>query len=343
MQIKNLISYLEGIAPPSLQESYDNAGLIVGDPSQEITGVICCLDATEGVIEEARKKACNLVVAHHPIIFKGLKRLTGKDYVERTVIKAIKYDIAIYAIHTNLDNVYFNGVNAQIAQRLKLINTEILAPKRNLKVVKTQVPISNADEIREAVLGSGAVLSFSSLGVAAINDRCEGSIELSFIINQHQTHQVLNLLSEVHPGEAPPIQVAAIETPDKRFGSGMVGDLEKPMTEKAFLEFAKKRLKVGVVKYTGLTGRKVKRVALCGGSGGFLLNAAKHSGAQVFITADYKYHEYFDADGQIVIADIGHYESEQFTIDLLQRIISQKFDNFAAHCTKVNTNPVQYL
>ena len=262
MQLHQLIVYLESIAPPHLQEKYDNAQLIVGDPQMEITGVLTCLDSTEAVVDEALATGCNVVVAHHPIVFRGLKSFTGKNYVERTVMKAIKHDVAIYAIHTNLDNVLRNGVNERIAQRLGLTDYRILAPKRS-------------------------------------------------------------------------------DQPD--IGSGLVGQLPEPTTELAFLQRAKERLGAGVVKHTALLDRPVRTVAVCGGAGGFLLGAAMAAGAQVFVTADYKYHEFFDADGHIVIADVGHYESEQFTIQLLQELISSKFSNFAARCTTVRTNPVQYL
>ena len=260
--IRDITDHLESIAPLHLQESYDNAGLIVGHPGQEVTGVLCCLDSTEAVVAEAMQLGCNLIVAHHPIVFRGLKRLNGFNYVERTVIKAIRNNIAIYAIHTNLDNVLTDGVNGRIAAKLALRDTEVLAPKT--------------------------------------------------------------------PG-------------DLLVGSGVIGRLAKPMSAFDFLHLLKANMQAGCIKHTALPEKPVQKIAVCGGSGGFLLNNAIHAGADVFVTADYKYHEFFDADGNIVIADIGHYESEQFTIELLCEIISKKFHNFAAHCTKVNTNPVNYL
>ncbi|MEM1358361.1 MAG: Nif3-like dinuclear metal center hexameric protein [Bacteroidota bacterium] len=261
MTIHNITTYLESIAPSHLQESYDNAGLIVGDPTTEVTGVLTSLDCTETIIEEAKARGCNLVVAHHPIVFRGLKRFNGSNYVERTVIKAIKEDVAIYAIHTNLDNVRFQGVNERIAQRLGLINLRLLGPKNE-----------------------------------------EGTI-----------------------------------------GSGMVGELPQPLAETDFLVLLKEKMVSSVVKHTELFGKTVKTVALCGGSGGFLLGQAKAVGAQVFVTSDYKYHEFFDADGQIVICDIGHYESEQFTTQLLAELLTKKFPTFAVLCTERNTNPVRYF
>lgn len=261
--IQDIYNYLHSIAPFHLQEPYDNAGLIVGNPSQVCTGVITCLDSTETVIEEAVAKGANLVIAHHPIIFSGLKRLTGRSYIERTVIKAIKHDVAIIAIHTNLDNVLDSGVNGRIATRLGLVDTKVLASK-----------------------------------------------------DPDGDHGV---------------------------GSGVIGTLATPLTESAFLHLLKDKMQTGTIKHTRMLSQEVSTVAVCGGSGGFLLGEAIRAGAQVFVTADYKYHEYFDADGHLMIADIGHYESEQFTIELLQELINQKFSTFAAHCTEVNTNPVNYF
>ena len=263
MKVKALTDYLEEIAPLSYQEEYDNAGLIVGNEEDEVKAVLIALDTTPEVIEEAISLGANVVVAHHPIIFKGLKKLNGKTYIERAVMLAIKHDIAIYAIHTNLDNVYNYGVNAKICGKLGLINTRILAPKTELD-------------------GQGLV------------------------------------------------------------GSGMIGELDKPLNGKDFLDYLKSSMQLKVVKHTKLLGKDILKVAVCGGSGGFLLQNAKNEGADVFITSDYKYHEYFDADGDIVIIDIGHYESERFTIELLFELITEKFSNFAAHCTNLVTNPIIY-
>lgn len=260
--IQEVIDYLHSIAPNHLQEAYDNAGLIVGSAETVCTGVITCLDSTEAVVDEAISQGANLIVAHHPIVFSGLKRFNGTSYVERVVMKAITQGVAIFAIHTNLDNVQQNGVNHRIADRIGLQDTQILLPK-------------NPNNIT--------------------------------------------------------------------IGSGMVGTLVEPMEELDFLHHLKQVMQVNVIKYTVLRGKKVAKVAVCGGSGGFLLESAVAAGADIFITADYKYHEYFDADGRIIIADIGHYESEQFTSDLLQELISNKFSTFAARCTEIKTNPVKYL
>jgi len=350
MKIKALTKYLETIAPASYQESYDNAGLIVGDSNEEITGVMICLDSTEAVIEEALEKGCNLVIAHHPIVFKGLKRFNGKNYVERTIIKAIKNDVAIYAIHTNLDNVYHNGVNAKIAAKLGLTNTRILAPKKNLKKLFTFVPTTHGDAVRSALFEAGAGafndfnnLSYATVGAGSQDDFGGGQVKLEVSFPSALQGQIVAALQQSHPSEKVAYDIIVVENSNVNIGSGMIGDLEEAIAPTQFLLNLKKVMNVGCVKHTAMSTKRVKKIAVCGGSGGFLLRNAIAKGADVFVTSDYKYHEFFDADGRIIIADIGHYESEQYTIELLYEIITNKFSTFAAHCTKVNTNPVNYI
>jgi len=261
--VRDVYNYLDSIAPFGLQESYDNAGILLGDPNMEVKGVLMCLDSTEAIMNEAVQKGCNLVIAHHPIIFSGLKQITGANYIQRTVIKAIKHDIALIAIHTNLDNVLANGVNGMIASKIGLNNLNILAPKPQ------EYSVENA-------------------------------------------------------------------------GAGVVGDLDNPMAVNDFFDMLKDKMQVNVIKHTFKCLDSIKRVAVCGGAGGFLLEDAKKAKAQVFVTSDYKYHEFFDADGDIIIADIGHYESEQYTIELLYKLVKEKFSTFAAHYTLQSTNPVYY-
>ncbi len=347
MQIKNVTSFLEELAPLAYQESYDNAGLIVGNPDTPIKAVLVSLDATEKVVEEAIQRECNLIVAHHPIVFKGLKRLNGSNYVERTVIKAIQNDIAIYAIHTNLDNVLHQGVNAKIAEKIGLQDTQILAPKRSMRKLQVFVPVGYSDQVRNALFaaGGGQVadhyrLSHSSLGV---DSRQEAEVKLELLFAAHQEPGILKALEAAHPLEHPVYDISTSEVINPLVGSGLLGRLPKAMPEKAFLERVKKRMKASMLRYTRLRGRPVNQVAVCGGAGSFLLPAAKAARADVFITSDYKYHEFFDADKRIVIADIGHYESEQFTIELLNGIINNKFRTFAAYSARTNTNPVRYL
>lgn len=340
-----IIKHLESVAPPVYQEGYDNAGLIVGNAQAACTGVITCLDSTEDVVAEAIAKGCNLIVAHHPIVFKGLKRFTGKTYVERVILAAIRNDIAIYAIHTNLDNVYAQGVNTMIAERLGLINTRILAPKAGVVGRATAfVPLGVAEELKLALAGLNdgpqtpqPVVRQLSLGTGADGGV---SIQLEVMYPIHQKgaiNAVLSNFSEVD------VVYSEVLNQNPLVGSGMIGDLPRPLKGIAFLKRLKEQLNVSCVKYTALLDQPIQKVALCGGAGGFLLPQAIAGGAQVFVTSDYKYHEFFDADGKIIIADVGHYESEQFTIDLLATIIRKNFGNFAVHLTEVNTNPVNYL
>ncbi|MEL6718856.1 MAG: Nif3-like dinuclear metal center hexameric protein [Bacteroidota bacterium] len=339
MKLKNLINFLEQIAPPHYQESYDNVGLIVGNREQEITGVLTCLDSTEAVLEEAISLDCNVVVAHHPIVFKGLKSITGRNYVERVILKAIKNDIAIYAIHTNLDNMYAQGVNTRIAERLGLQEMQILAPKAVDKKLTLFVDADQTNLVRSQFAELPMAVDFASLGVQQAK---QASIKMEFNFALHQESSVLKNLSILKTKIPIHFEITEVSTASKQIGSGMIGNLKEEYSPKKFLNYLKEQMKVEVVRHTTLLDKKIKRVAVCGGAGGFLLKHAIQQKADIFITADYKYHEFFDADGHLVIADIGHYESEQFTVDLLQELISQKFTTFAAHSTTIRTNPVFY-
>ncbi len=364
MKIKDITSYIESIAPLKFQESYDNAGLITGNPDWKCKGALITLDSIEATIDEAIRKKCNLVIAHHPIVFKGLKRLNGKNYVERTIIKAIKNDIAIYAAHTNLDNVH-NGVNKKICDKLGVINTQILAPKKELlKKIFTFCPSSHADKVRQAMFDSGAGnisnydnCSFNSDGNGTFRGgqdtkpfigkkgelHTEPEVKIEMLFPAYLENKLISHLISAHPYEEVAYDIVNLTNIHPQVGSGMVGELKKEMDPLKFLKKIKKTMKAGVVRYTELPNEPIKRVAVCGGSGSFLLQAAKAAKADIFITADYKYHEFFDADNQIVIADIGHYESEQFTNELFMDIISEKFPNFAVILSDLNTNPVNYL
>lgn len=362
-KIFELTQYLEQIAPLAYQESYDNAGLIVGDAQQTITNILISLDVTESVVEEAIAKNCNLIVAHHPIIFKGIKKLNGRNYVERTIIKAIKNDVAIYAIHTNLDNVA-GGVNYKIATKLALQKVEILAPKTDslLKLVSF-APIADTPKILDALyeVGVGQIghydhCSFKVEGDGTFrpNDKAQPYIGTSHvdetvrenrfevIFPAYLQGQVLRALQGAHPYEEVAFYVSALLNHNQEVGAGAIGYLENPMNTGAFLAYLKQQMNVTVIKHTALLKDSIQKIAVCGGAGGFLLSDAIRKGADVFITSDYKYHEYFDADGRIIICDIGHYESEVFTKELLQHYISRKFVNFAPILSETNTNPVSY-
>ncbi|UCS95642.1 Nif3-like dinuclear metal center hexameric protein [Echinicola marina] len=362
--IRDVVSYLETIAPPSFQESYDNAQLITGNPHEEVKGILCTLDVTEDVVEEAISLGCNMIVAHHPIIFKGLKSLTGKNYVERTVLKAIKNEIAIYAIHTNLDHIH-TGVNKKICDKIGLINTQILAPKKGLLMkLTTFVPIENTDSVLEALYatGAGAIgeyskCSFTTQGKGSFlpSDQANPSIgekgkaenvrenRIELIFPGHLQRKVIAALKSSHPYEEVAYYLQETVNEFQEVGAGMLGELEKPMNEKEFLLHLKASMGLNVIKHTHLRDKPINTVAVCGGAGIFLLGAAKAAKADIFITSDIKYHEFFDAENQIVISDIGHYESEIHTKELLLDILSQNFSNIALYLTKVITNPITYI
>ena len=364
MKLSLITSFLEKIAPLSYQEDYDNSGLIVGHPEKEINGAIISLDCTEDVVDEAIEKGFNLIVSHHPIVFKGMKKFTGKNYVERVVVKAIKHDIAIYAIHTNFDNV-LNGVNAKICEIIGLVKCSILSPKVNLlKKLVTYTPAAQAENVRSALFEAGAgdignysECSFNTTGsgtflagentnpfVGEIGIRhSENEVRIETIYPASREREILMALHLAHPYEEVAYDLYNLDNKHNQVGSGMIGNLEIEMDEIQFLNYVKEKLQTDVIRYTQLRNKKVKRVAVCGGAGGFLLPHAINAGADVFITADYKYHEFFDADKKIIIADVGHFESEQFTQQLLLEIITEKFPNFALRLTQQNTNPIKYL
>lgn len=363
MILKELTTYLEQIAPLAWQESYDNSGLIVGNPSKPIQQALISLDCTEAVVEEAVLLGCDLIISHHPIVFKGLKRFNESNYVERVVMKAIKNDIAIYAIHTNLDNVH-QGVNAKISEKLALINSKILAPKSSLlRQLIVYVPLSHSEEVRNALFRAGAgeignykECSFTSPGIGTFTP-IKGAIPFSGEIGKASSSEeirleviypkqlergILSTMMKHHPYEEVAHQIIQIENQYQEVGSGMIGDLKAPMSELEFLAFVKEKLQVKLIRHTPLLNKAIQRVAVCGGSGSFLVQNAIQSGADVFISGDFKYHEFFDAEDRILINDIGHFESEQFTQELLLEIIQNKFPNFAVRLTEVNTNPINY-
>ncbi len=364
MKIQDITSFLENIAPVHLQESYDNAGLITGDPLWECTGIISSLDATEAVVAEAIEKKCNLIVAHHPIIFGGLKKITGKNYVEKTIIAAVKNDIAIYAIHTNLDNL-IKGVNGRMADMLGLVNRQILQPKKSLlKKLSVFVPEEHAEKVRQAIFEQGAgqignysECSFNVVGegtfkagtgtnpyVGKIGERHrEREVKVEVIFPNWIEKAVISAMVQAHPYEEVAYDIFIVDNEYTSFGSGLTGELTEPLEELEFLQKIKASFKLKIIRHTELTGKKVKKVALCGGAGSFLIRSAIASEADFYITSDVKYHEFFDAEGKLVIADIGHYESEQYTIDLLFDILKEKFPNFAVQKTGVKTNPVHYF
>ncbi|MFY0254701.1 Nif3-like dinuclear metal center hexameric protein [Chitinophaga sp. 30R24] len=364
MKIKEIIQAIEQFAPLQYQESYDNAGLIFGRAEQEVTNVLLTLDATEAVIDEAISRGCNLVIAHHPIVFGGLKKINGNNYVERVAIKAIKHDIAVYAAHTNLDNVH-NGVCAVMANRLGLEQCRVLQPKRGLlKKLFTFVPEADVEKVRAALFAAGAghignysECSFNGAGEGTFKGdkgtdpyvgtpgkrHFEAEIKLEVIFPVYLEGKIVQTLLGHHPYEEVAYDIVSLDNAYQQVGSGLIGILPEAMDEMQFLQYVKTQFQTGCVKYTPLRGRLVKQVALCGGAGSFLLKQAIGAGADVYISSDFKYHEFFDADNQLVIADIGHFESEQFTVELFYHILTEKFRNFAPLKSTIKTNPVNYL
>ncbi|MEO9968002.1 MAG: Nif3-like dinuclear metal center hexameric protein [Reichenbachiella sp.] len=364
MNINEIIGVLNEWAPSAYQESYDNARLITGDPNETLTGVLVTLDCTEEVVQEAIDLKANLIVAHHPIVFKGLKSFTGKNYVERTVIKAIKNDIAIFSIHTNLDHV-LTGVNSMICSKLGLDNCRILAPKSEvLSKLVTFVPTDRAEAVLDSLYQSGMgkignydQCSFQIMGTGTFrpNDkanptlgqaRVKESVEevrIEGIFPTHRKSKIVGTLKKSHPYEEVAYYLTALENENQEVGAGMVGQLSEPMSTQDFFTMVKKQFNLSVIRHTNFHTDKIKKVAVCGGAGSFLLGAARGVGADVFITGDFKYHEFFDAEQKIIIADIGHYESEVFTKELICNFLKEKFANIALNLSEVDTNPIKYF
>ncbi len=364
MQIADVISIIEQEVPLNYAEGFDNVGLLVGDKTEDLKGILVTLDTTEAVVDEAIAKGCNFIFSFHPIIFKGLKSLTGKTYVERTVLKAIQNNIAIYAIHTALDNSII-GVNKMICNQLNLINTEILIPQKNtLKKLTTYVPKSEAETLRTALFneGAGTIENYSNCsfniegnGTYQGNDasnptkgnknelHTEAETQVSVIFQKHLEDAILKALHENHSYETVAYEVVSIENTNQTIGMGMVGELETALPEQAFLEYLKAHMQTPAIRHSAFTNKPIKRVAVLGGSGAFAIGNAKAKKADVFVTADLKYHDFFSAENSILLADIGHYESEQYTKNGLVAILKKKIHNFAIILSETNTNPVKYF
>lgn len=363
MRIKDITAALEAWAPRSLQEDYDNSGLQVGDPETEVSSALVCLDCTEAVVEEAARLGCGLIISHHPVIFRGLKSLSGKGYVERTILAAIKHNIALYAIHTNLDNV-ISGVNAEIAARLGLKNLGVLDPKpHQLRKLIVFVPKDHAEAVRAAMFQAGAgrignydECSFNSEGhgtfrAGANTDphvgqkgtrHTEPETRIEVIVPVSAETVVVSAMIAAHPYEEVAYDLVPLANAHPGIGSGMVGELDKPLEESVFLSHVKQAFGLKVIRHTKLLSRPVKKVALCGGSGAFLIGKAKAAGADAYLTGDIKYHEFFDADSKLLLADIGHYGSEQFTMNLIQRRLGELFPTFAVRLTENVTDPIYH-
>lgn len=370
MKIKEIISILDELAPLSYSENFDNTGLLVGNIDNEATGILVTLDTLESVVDEAIDTGCNLIVSFHPIVFSGLKKITGKNYVERVVIKAIQNNIAIFSMHTALDNSW-DGVNAMICEKLDLHNRKILLPKKEIiQKLVTYVPLSNADEVRNALFekGAGTIGNYSNcsfnlkgLGSFKGNEesnpvigkkgeiRFEDEIQIGVTFLKHLQDEILNSLFETHPYDEVAYEITTLGNYDQKMGMGMVGEFKVPLTEASFLKVLKKNMNTKCIRHSNLTGQPIKKVAVLGGSGSFAIDAAIQSGAQAFMTADLKYHDFFKAENRILLTDIGHYESEQYTKDLIVSFLNKKISNFAPASlegkvvlSKINTNPISY-
>ena len=364
MKLKELTSYIESVVPLAYQEDYDNAGLIVGNPDMELTGTIITVDVTEEIVEEAIQKGANLILAHHPIVFSGLKKLTGKNYVERIIIKALKNDIAIYAAHTNLDSIW-GGVSNKIADKLVLKNQKILAPlSGHLMKLVYFVPIAQAEQTRKAVFEAGAghigeydMCSYNLEGKGSFRAgknanpfvgnkgeiHFEDEVRVETIFPKHLKGKIVSALIKAHPYEEVAYDLYPLDNSFDKAGFGVVGDLTRELDELNFLNKLKEIFSAQCIRYTKLLNKPIQRVAVCGGSGSFLLKDAIRENADVFVSGDFKYHQFFDADGKILIADIGHFETEQITKELFYELLIKKFPKFAVHLTEINSNPINYL
>ena len=364
MKLAEFCKYLDTAVPLSFQEEYDNSGLQIGLPESDVSSALLTIDITEEVMDEAVKKGCNLIVSHHPLIFKGLKKITGRSYTERILTRAIKENIAIYSAHTNLDSVNF-GVSRKMASELNLKNVNVLVPLKNrlLKLV-TFIPESHLEEVRSALFeaGAGVIGNYDKCGFtvagngsfrAGVNTNpyageigkthSEKEIRLETILFSHAKPDVIKALLDVHPYEEAAYDLYPLDNENCEAGLGCTGEFDQPISESDFLKLISSTFKAGGVRYSKLTGREVKRVALCGGSGASFIGNAIGSGADAFVTADIKYHNFFDADNMILLVDTGHFESEKFTTEILYDLIIKKFPKFAVRFSETNTNPINYL
>lgn len=364
MKLTHILTLLEEMAPLSYAEDFDNVGLLVGNTNQEITGILVCHDALEAVIEEAVAKNCNLVVCFHPILFSGIKKITGKNYVERAILKAIKNDIAIYAVHTALDN-HQNGVNKIFCDAIGLQHSKVLIPKENYiqKLVTYTIP-ENAEKLRNALFESGAGkignyedCSFSSKGIGTymgnedsnpeIGERFEfvetQEIKIEVTFEKHLQAKILKALFNNHVYEEVAYEIYQLENKHQNIGLGRIGELEQPLSEHDFLDLVKEKLDCGGIRHSAFTGKTIKKVAVLGGSGSFAIKNAISSGADAYLTADLKYHQFYEAENQLLLADIGHFESERYTKNYIVDFLKEKITNFAIILSEENTNPVKYF
>jgi len=363
MKIKEFTRFLESFADPLLQESYDNCGLTVGDPEDTLEKVLVCLDVNEKVMDEAIQSGCQLIISHHPVIFRGLKKITVQSGTERIIIKAIKNNIALYALHTSLDNI-ISGINGLLAEKAGLKNITALLPKKDLlRKLVTFCPLAETAKLREALFKAGAgnignydSCSFNAEGSGSfranenahpftgnINElHFEKETRIETIYPVYKENEVISALLEVHPYEEVAYDIYPLSNEFSKAGSGIIGELEKETSEEDFLSNLKEVLSIKHIRHSQFTFKKLKKIAICSGSGSFLIQEAIRKKAGLFVTADLKYHDFLEADGKILLADIGHYESEQIVKELLFKILTKNFNNFAVLISKMDLNPVYY-
>lgn len=364
IKISAIVKAIEDFAPTSFQESWDNSGLLVGNANHEIKSALITLDVTEAVIDDAILHGDELIIAHHPIIFGGLKSLTGKTEAERVVIKAIQNNIAIYAAHTNID-VAQAGVSWRMAQKLGLQNIQTLIPQRGLlKKLVTFIPLNDVDTVRAAIFDAGAghignydSCSYSVKGEGSFKAgenthphkgekgtmHFEKEVRFETIFPINLQNNIIQALIKAHPYEEVAFDIYPLENIHNNIGLGAVGNLPIAENSIQFLNRVKTIFNCKTIRHTNIHTETISRIALIGGSGSSFLNQAIAADADVFITGDFKYHQFFDAENRIIIADIGHYESEQFTKELFYEIVTNKFSKFALRLSEVKTNPINYL
>jgi len=364
MRINKIIDELEELAPMALQESYDNSGLLIGNPENEVEKALICLDLTPAVLDEAIEGKYGLIISHHPVIFSGMKRLTGRNEVEKIVMKAIKHDIGVYAIHTNLDNVK-NGVNDMLCRKLGIEDPRILRPLAGqLSKLVTFCPLDHADQVRKALFMAGAghigkydncsynLAGFGTFRAGEGADPYVGEqdelhreeeIRIEIIFPDYIASKLIRALKDVHPYEEVAYDIYPLKNELPDAGAGMIGTLPEPITEDSLISLLKSKLGTPVIRHSGFLGKKVQKIAVCGGSGSFLIRDALASRADVFVTADLKYHQFFEAEGKILLADAGHFETEQYTKELIYNLLNEKFPTFALRISQVNTNAVHYM
>jgi dinuclear metal center YbgI/SA1388 family protein len=364
MILSEITSFLNAEIPLALQENYDNCGLLIGDLSTDIKGALVCLDLTEDVMDEAIKKNCNLVISHHPLIFSGIKSLTGRNETERLVIRAVSEKIAVFALHTNLDN-HYDGVNRLLCEKLGIENAVILKPVSDtLRKLVTFCPPAHADNVRAAIFEAGAgqignydFCSFNAPGNGTFRAmdganpfvgqkgqlHAEPELRIETIFPAFIESAVISALKKSHPYEEVAFDIYPLTNVHQRIGAGMTGTLPKALVADEFLRQVKEILNIGCIRHTSLKNKKIKKIALCGGSGSFLIKDAISCGADIYMTGDIKYHDFFIPENKMILADIGHYESEQFTKELIYTLLKKKFTTFALFISETNTNPVNYL